>query len=50
MIDIYICEDSDEQREIIRRYVKAAILIKEYDMKLKIATDDPEKIIEELKL
>ena len=50
MIDIYISEDSDEQREIIRRYVKAAILIKEYDMKLKIATDDPEKIIEELKL
>lgn len=49
MIDIYICEDSAEQREVITRYVKSAILIQEYDMKLKIATDDPEKIIEELK-
>lgn len=49
MIDIYICEDSADQREIINRYVKSAILIQEYDMKLKIATDDPEKIIEEIK-
>ncbi|MCI9442394.1 MAG: response regulator transcription factor [Ruminococcus sp.] len=50
MIDIYICEDSTEEREVLSRYVEAAILIREYDMKLKIATSDPEKIIEELKL
>lgn len=50
MIDIYICEDSEEQREAITRYVESAVLIREYDMKVKITTNDPEKIIAELKL
>lgn len=50
MIDIYICEDSEEQREIITHYVESAVLIREYDMKIKITTNDPEKIIGELKL
>lgn len=49
MIDIYVCEDSNEQREIITRYIKSAILIQEYDMKLKISTHNPEIIIEEIK-
>ena len=50
MIDIYICEDSEEQREAITHYVESAVLIREYDMKIKISTNSPEKIIEELKL
>lgn len=37
MIDVYICEDIKEQRDIIAHYVKAAILIQEYDMKLRIS-------------
>lgn len=49
MIDIYVCEDFEEQREVLTRYVKSAILIQEYDMKLKVSTDDPDIIIEELK-
>lgn len=49
MIDIYICEDVQDQRDIIAHYVKAAILIQEYDMKLKAVTDKPEELIEKLK-
>ena len=49
MIDVYICEDIKEQRDIIAHYVKAAILIQEYDMKLRISTDNPEELIEQLK-
>ena len=49
MIDIYVCEDANEQRKIITSYIKAAILIQEYDMKLKVSTDNPEVVIEELK-
>lgn len=49
MIDIYVCEDSPEQREMITNYIRLAILIQEYDMKINIATDDPEEIIEEIK-
>lgn len=49
MIDVYICEDIKEQRDVIAHYVKAAILIQEYDMKLLISTDNPEELIEQLK-
>ena len=49
MIDVYICEDIKEQRDILAHYVKAAILIQEYDMKLRISTDKPKELIEQLK-
>lgn len=49
MIDVYICEDIQEQRNIIAHYVENTILIQEYDMKLRIATDKPENLIERLK-
>lgn len=49
MIDVYICEDIKEQRDVIAHYVKAAIMIQEYDMKLRISTDDPEEFMEQLK-
>lgn len=50
MIDIYVCEDNIEQRENIVQYIKAAIMIQEYDMKIALDTEDPEKILEKLKL
>lgn len=50
MIDVYVCEDSAKQRELISRYVKSAILIQEYDMKFNIATADPDEIIERIKI
>lgn len=49
LIDVYICEDVKEQREKIVRYVNAAILIHEYDMKIKIDTCHPDEIIEKLR-
>ncbi|MGN0426323.1 MAG: LytR/AlgR family response regulator transcription factor [Agathobacter sp.] len=49
MIDVYVCEDIQEQREAIARYINSAIMIQEYDMKLLLATDSPEMVIERLK-
>lgn len=49
MIDIYICEDIQKQRELIAHYVKTAILIKEQDMKLRLSTDKPQELIDKLK-
>ena len=34
MIDVYICEDHPEQRKVISQYIRSAILIEEYDMKI----------------
>ncbi len=49
VIDVYICEDIKKQRDQITNYVKAAILIHEYDMKVKLETDNPDEIIQTLK-
>lgn len=48
MIDIYICEDNQKQREAVVRYVEAAILMEEYDMRLRIETGEPDKLIEQV--
>lgn len=49
MIDVYICEDNQEQRTVIVQYIRQAILIEEYDMVLKLESEDPEKILEAVK-
>lgn len=49
MIDVHICEDNSEQRKVIVQYIRTAILIEEYDMKLSIETGDPEKILDAVK-
>ena len=36
MIDVYICEDNQEQRKVIVQYIRSAILIEEYEMELKL--------------
>lgn len=46
MIDVYICEDHPEQRKVISQYIRSVILIEEYDMKIGMETEDPEKILE----
>lgn len=48
MIDIYVCEDVSEQRELFVQYIQKAILIQEYDMNMKISTWNPEEIIREV--
>ena len=35
MIDVYICEDKQEQRKVIVQYIRSAILIEEYEIELK---------------
>lgn len=49
MIDIYICEDIQKQMEQISYYVKTAIMIEEYDMRLVLATDDAEVLLQAAK-
>lgn len=49
MIDVYICEDNQEQRKVIVQYIRSAILIEEYEMELKLESEDPEKILEAVK-
>lgn len=49
MIDVYVCEDINEERDLIAHYVKTAILMQEYDMNLRISTSDSEELIEQLK-
>lgn len=50
MIDIYICEDDEFQRNLIEHYVKNSVLIHEYDMKLLLSTGDPHSILEKAQL
>lgn len=50
MIDVYVCEDMEEQREVITDYICNVIMIQDYDMKFRLATDDPDELIESLKL
>lgn len=49
LIEVYICEDIKEQRDVIVKYINSAILINEYDMRLKIDTDNPDELLEEVK-
>jgi two-component system response regulator AgrA len=46
MIDIYICEDVQKQRELLNDYVKTVIMFEEYDMELKLSTDDMEVLLQ----
>lgn len=50
MMDVYVCEDLEEQREAIADYIQNVIMMQGYDMNFRLATDDPEKLIEFLKL
>jgi two-component system response regulator AgrA len=50
MMDVYVCEDLEEQREAIADYIQNVIMMQGYDMNFRLATDDPEKLIESLKL
>lgn len=49
MIDIYICEDVQKQRERIAYYVETAIMFEEYDMELKLATDDVDAFLQSVR-
>lgn len=50
MLDVYICEDVPAERKMIVRYIEAAILIHEYDMKIRVDASKPQEIIKQLKV
>ena len=50
MMDVYVCEDLEEQREAIADYIRNVIMMQGYDMNFRLATDDPAKLMESLKL
>lgn len=47
MIPIYLCEDDSNQLNIWRRLINNAVLISEWDMKIKAATDNPLSLLEQ---
>jgi len=46
MIDVFVCEDDLKQLNEIVSYIKNYILIENLDMRLRLATDDPYKILD----
>ncbi|MBC1892018.1 response regulator transcription factor [Listeria booriae] len=50
MIEVFICEDEDNQRAEIVKYVESYIMIEEFDMQLALATGDPEELLSYVQL
>lgn len=49
MLDIFICEDDQQQKEKITNYIKNYIMIEQLDMRIALTTDNPDEIIDYLK-
>lgn len=45
MIEVYICEDNDKQREMITNYVRNYIMIENLDMRVVISTSNPDDLL-----
>lgn len=48
MRDIYICEDSKEQLSYLKEYIENYTCIEDYDMQVKLATNNPDKVIKNI--
>lgn len=48
MINVYICEDNNEQLDKIKNAVNNTIIIENYDMQIVTATSDPYEILENI--
>lgn len=46
MLNIYICEDNNVQRALIKKAIDNTLIIEELDMKLALETPDPNKVLE----
>ena len=49
MIKIYLCEDNLEQLQKVKQIVESVIMIEDLDMQLTLATNDPYKLLNEIK-
>ena len=49
MLNIFICEDNDKQRNILEKIVKDILLIENYDMKLALSTANPSELLNTIK-
>ncbi len=46
MLNIFLCEDNPKQLQKLVDYVEKCILIEDYDLSLRCATENPEKLLE----
>ncbi|KRO00754.1 LytR/AlgR family response regulator transcription factor [Companilactobacillus kimchiensis] len=48
MIDIFVCEDNAKQMTEIVSYISSYLLMENFDMEIKLATNDPQEILDYL--
>lgn len=49
MLKIFICEDCNEQKNRLEKYIKDLVLIEEYDMKVELATTSPTELLDRIR-
>ena len=49
MLNVYICEDEDAQKEKIKTMVENIILMEDLDMRLVLAADNPYKDLDSVR-
>ena len=49
MLNIYLCEDNTQQRNLISDYIEKAILIEDYDLNFACSSSDPYTILDTIK-
>lgn len=49
MLNIFLCEDNEKQREIYTNLIKKSILIEDFDTKFICSTTNPHKVLEKMK-
>ena len=49
MLDIFVCEDQDSQRQRIVEIIGDIVLMEELDMRLAFDTKDPYALLEQVK-
>lgn len=50
MLNIFVCEDNDAQRQMIVKIIENAVLIEELDMQLVLDTEDPYELLKKVKI
>ncbi len=49
MLNIFLCEDNESQRNLIENYIEKTITIEDYDIHLRCSTGNPNDILEYIK-